>query len=65
MWLIYLYNNLFIGDIVFALGYITATFHAYQAMNDQGRIKYNQITLITTIIGSCMCFITGNYSNIL
>jgi sodium-coupled neutral amino acid transporter 11 len=47
------------GDIVFALGYITAIFHAYRAHGNQDIAAYNALTFKTTIIGAVMCFITG------
>jgi len=48
-----------IGDIVFALGYISATFHAYQGMKVKSTKRFRRLTLVTTTLGSFMCFITG------
>ena len=48
-----------IGDIVFALGYITATFHAYNAMENKSVKNFASVSLSTTVIGVLMCFFTG------
>ena len=48
-----------IGDIVFALGYITATFHTYNSMKNRTIKNFNQVSLNTIIIGAIMCFFTG------
>ena len=48
-----------IGDIIFALSYITATFHAYQGMKVKSTKRFRRLTLVTTTVGSFMCFITG------
>ena len=48
-----------VGDIVFALGYITATFHSYNAMENRSIANFNRVTLSTTILGAIMCFATG------
>jgi amino acid permease len=48
-----------VGDIVFALGYIYATFHAYNAMDNKSIANFNRVTLTTTCIGAVMCFFTG------
>ncbi len=48
-----------IGDIVFALGYVTATFHSYNAMETKTVKNFSNVALQTTIIGACMCFLVG------
>lgn len=48
-----------VGNIVFALGYITATFHAYNAMADKRVATFARASRTTTIIGAVMCFSTG------
>lgn len=48
-----------VGDIVFALGYITAIFHAYQGMGDKSVPVFNQVAVITSSLGALMCFFTG------
>jgi sodium-coupled neutral amino acid transporter 11 len=48
-----------VGDIVFALGYITAIFHTYNAHHTKNADAYTAIVLKTTVIGAFMCFFTG------
>jgi sodium-coupled neutral amino acid transporter 11 len=48
-----------VGDIVFALGYITATFHTYNSMEKRTVQNFNAASRNTTIIGAVMCFFTG------
>ncbi len=48
-----------IGDVVFALGYITAIFHTYHAHENKNVHAYTALTLKTTVVGALMCFFTG------
>lgn len=48
-----------IGDVVFALGYITATFHSYNAMQNRNVPSFNRVAKTTMAIGALMCFFTG------
>jgi amino acid permease len=48
-----------IGDIVFALGYATATFHAYNGMAQRNISNFRQVAKFSTACGVFMCFITG------
>ena len=48
-----------VGDIVFALGYITAIFHTFHAHENKNISQYQALTLKTTVIGALMCFFTG------
>jgi amino acid permease len=48
-----------IGDIVFALGYVTAAFHSYNAMEVKTVKNFSNVALYTTIIGAIMCFFMG------
>lgn len=48
-----------VGDIVFALGYTTATFHAYNGMADKSVKGFSNAAALTTAAGAAMCFVTG------
>ena len=50
-----------IGDIVFALGFTTATFHAYNGLDkpDRNIQKFSPMTITSTLLGTAMCFCTG------
>lgn len=48
-----------IGSIIFAFCYTTATFHAYRGLYPRTEKVFSQVTMLTTIIGVIMCFITG------
>lgn len=48
-----------VGDIVFALGYITAAFPAYNAMENRSVVNFSRDTSATMLIGAVMCFVTG------
>jgi amino acid permease len=48
-----------VGDIVFALGYVAALFHSYQAMETQSTKEFFHVTWVTTAIGTMMCFLMG------
>lgn len=48
-----------IGDIVFALGYITAAFPAYNAMENRSISNFNWDTSATMLVGAVLCFCTG------
>ena len=48
-----------IGDVVFALGYITATFHSYNAMENRNINSFNTVAKTTMGLGAMMCFFTG------
>lgn len=48
-----------VGDIVFALGYTTFTFHAYNAMENKNLQNFQEVSKVSTLIGVLMCFFTG------
>jgi amino acid permease len=48
-----------VGDIIFALGYITAVFHAYTAMQNKSIENFRTVAKVTTASGVGMCFFTG------
>ncbi|RYH14141.1 hypothetical protein EON65_34075 [archaeon] len=48
-----------VGDIVFALGYITAIFHAYDGMQDKNVPAFTHNVFVTQVAGVLMCFIIG------
>jgi sodium-coupled neutral amino acid transporter 11 len=48
-----------IGDIVFALGYITVVFQTFRAHRSQDVDAYKALTLKSTAAGATLCFITG------
>lgn len=48
-----------IGDVIFALGFITAVFHAYHAMENKSTTAFTEVARTTTVIGVAMCFFTG------
>lgn len=48
-----------LGSVVFAFGYASAIFHSYNAMSPKKPQVFNNMALITTLIGIFMCFIIG------
>lgn len=48
-----------IGDVVFALGYATATFHAYNGMKQRTISNFQEVAKVSTFVGVFMCFVTG------
>lgn len=48
-----------IGDVIFALGFVTAIFHAYHAMENKSTVAFTEVARTTTILGVAMCFFTG------
>eukprot|EP01031_Cornospumella_fuschlensis_P029050 gene29050-35064_t len=48
-----------VGDIVFALGYITAIFHAYDGMHEKNVTAFTNNVFVTQVAGVAMCFIIG------
>lgn len=48
-----------VGDIVFALGYITAIFHAYHGMEHKNVQNFTNVAKIVNSLGVIMCFVTG------
>eukprot|EP01038_Epipyxis_sp_PR26KG_P003976 gene3976-5697_t len=47
------------GSIIFALGYATAIFHAYIALETKTIPLFTNILFQTTVAGVIMCFVTG------
>ena len=48
-----------VGGVIFALGYITGFFPAYNALEDKTMSNYETIFTTASIIGVSICFITG------
>lgn len=48
-----------VGDIIFALGYSTAAFHAYNGMENRSVANFQRLAKTATWIGVLMCFFTG------
>lgn len=48
-----------IGDIVFAMGYITAIFHAFHGMKNKSIYHFTKAAMQTTGCGVLMCLLTG------
>jgi uncharacterized membrane protein len=47
------------GSIVFAFGYATAVFHSYEALYPKNVETFLNVSLLTTVSGLFMCFLTA------